>query len=142
MGSWINKIWTEWNIRGAVLFSLVLQIILILLSPLRKRTSNKFLIFIIWSSYLVADIVATFAIGLISKTHIEDNSNKELISFWAPFLLMHLGGPDTITAFAMEDNQLWIRHFLTLAFQTISTLYFLLISFWDNGVLPPSTLPS
>ncbi|CAN1303375.1 hypothetical protein LINPERPRIM_LOCUS25818 [Linum perenne] len=38
------------------------------------------------------------------------------------------------------DNQLWIRHFLTLAFQTISTLYFLLISFSTNKFKIPTLL--
>ncbi|CAN1121038.1 hypothetical protein LINPERPRIM_LOCUS1947 [Linum perenne] len=52
---------------------------------------------------------------------------------------MHLGGPDTITAFAM-DNQFWIRHFLTLAFQTISTLHFLLISFSARKFKIPTLL--
>ncbi|CBI36704.3 unnamed protein product, partial [Vitis vinifera] len=30
-----------------------------------------------------------------------------ILAFWAPFLLLHLGGPDTITAYSMEDNELW-----------------------------------
>ena len=38
------------------------------------------------------------------------NANSELTAFWAPFLLLHLGGPDSITAYALEDNELWLWH--------------------------------
>jgi hypothetical protein len=32
------------------------------------------------------------------------------ISLWTPILLMHLGGRMTISAYNIEDNELWIRH--------------------------------
>nr|GEV96486.1 hypothetical protein CTI12_AA530670 [Tanacetum cinerariifolium] len=38
--------------------------------------------------------------------------NVDILAFWVPFLLVHLGGPDTITAFAIKDNELWLRHLL------------------------------
>uniref|UniRef100_A0A0D9WE72 DUF4220 domain-containing protein n=1 Tax=Leersia perrieri TaxID=77586 RepID=A0A0D9WE72_9ORYZ len=34
-----------------------------------------------------------------------------------PFILVHLGGQDTITAFSIEDNNLWLRHLLNLVVQ-------------------------
>jgi len=40
-------------------------------------------------------------------------------------LLLHLGGPDTITAYAFEDNQLWLRHLLNLAVQVMGAAYVL-----------------
>ena len=52
----------------------------------------------------------------------------QLTAFWAPFLLSHLGGPDTITAYAMEDNELWLRHLLALGVQTGVALYIFLIA--------------
>lgn len=60
----------------------------------------------------MADWVAAFAIGLISQnqsnpfTH-EAEVDRALLAFWASFLLLHLGGPNTITAFSMEDSVLW-----------------------------------
>ncbi|GKB14019.1 calcium uniporter protein [Tanacetum coccineum] len=45
--------------------------------------------------------------------------NEDLLAFWAPFLLVHLGGPDTITAFALEDNELWLRHLLGLVVSSV-----------------------
>ena len=40
-------------------------------------------------------------------------------------LLLHLGGPDTITSYAFEDNQLWLRHLLNLAVQVMGAAYVL-----------------
>ncbi|MBA0862126.1 hypothetical protein Goshw_004800, partial [Gossypium schwendimanii] len=34
------------------------------------------------------------------KANQNPEENSDLLAFWAPFLLLHLGGPDTITAFA------------------------------------------
>ncbi|EOA15246.1 hypothetical protein CARUB_v10028645mg [Capsella rubella] len=125
----IKNVWDEWNIRGIVILSLSLQTILILLAPLRKRTSNRFLALVLWLSYLLADWSANFVIGLIAKNQGKElkpddlPQDKKLMALWAPFLLLHLGGPDTITAYSLEDNALWHRHFLGLALQAISGAY-------------------
>ena len=65
---------------------------------------------IIWSAYLLVDTTAIYALG-----HMSVNSSKwlpehQLMAFWAPFLLLHLGGQDNITAYSIEDNRLWLRH--------------------------------
>ena len=49
-------------------------------------------------------------------------------SLWAPFLLLHLGGPDTITAYSLEDNELWLRHLLGLGVQTGVALYIFIVA--------------
>ncbi|KAJ6427038.1 hypothetical protein OIU84_022602 [Salix udensis] len=91
----------------------------------------------------ILDAVATFAIGHISTRKGTGDpkyrDSSDLLAFWAPFLLVHLGGPDTITAFALEDNELWLRHLLTFATQGIATLYvFLLTLTREQGVDPDS----
>ncbi|KAL4628747.1 hypothetical protein ACB092_05G261600 [Castanea dentata] len=119
-----KKFYDTWNVQTFILFSLSLQTILILCAPSRKRTGNVIVIWLIWSAYLLADWAANFAVGLISNRQ-DDTSGKagghedryDILAFWAPFLLLHLGGPDTITAFALEDNALWLRHFVGLATQ-------------------------
>ncbi|KAK1572436.1 hypothetical protein Q3G72_032615 [Acer saccharum] len=62
------------------------------------------------------------------------DANTELTAFWAPFLLLHLGGPDTITAYALEDNELWLRHFLGLAIQMGMAIYVFIIA-WTGSLL-------
>ncbi|KAI9159613.1 hypothetical protein LWI28_000195 [Acer negundo] len=87
---------------------------------------------LVWSAYTAADSIATFALGILSSNITEifdDNraryldSNVELTTFWAQFLLLHLGGADSITAYALEDNALWMRHLLGLVTQTCGIVY-------------------
>ncbi|KAL4602391.1 hypothetical protein ACB092_10G050100, partial [Castanea dentata] len=140
----LKKLWNAWNIRVVILVSLSLQTILILLAPLRKRTSQKLVILFIWTSYVLADWAATFAIGhIFSGQNKEDTlstNTDELSAFWAPFLLVHLGGPDTITAFALEDNELWLRHFISFIVQLAVTVYVFLLTLPENKLLIPTLL--
>ncbi|XP_050233619.1 uncharacterized protein LOC126682102 isoform X2 [Mercurialis annua] len=141
----VRKIWEIWNIRTSVMFSLFLQTFLIFFAPFRKRTANKIVNMLIWSAYLLADATAIFAIGLISSTQNSPTpsaypDNNDLLAFWAPFLLLHLGGPDTITAFALEDNELWRRHLLQLMFQIVATAYVFILTIPRNEVIIPSLL--
>ncbi|GLT37835.1 hypothetical protein SLA2020_121230 [Shorea laevis] len=144
----IRKLWDRWNLRGLIIISLSLQAFLIMFASSRKRRGGWKIVMLIWSAYLLADWVATVAIGLISSglgltpisqantsTHRESN---DILAFWATFLLLHLGGPDTITSFALEDNELWVRHMLGLALQVLSTVYVFLQSLQRTfcGFLP------
>ncbi|GKC97695.1 calcium uniporter protein, partial [Tanacetum coccineum] len=92
------------------------------------------------------DWAVGFAIGLIASSDwssILIMESKNLYSFWASFLLVHLGGPDTITSFVLEDNELWLCHLLgimkyaerTRAFYLASSDRFKdsIIGFGDSG---------
>lgn len=142
----ISDLWNKWNIRSFVLLSLSLQVFLILFSPIRKKTANDRIVFLIWLAYLMADWVVAFAIGLIS--HNQGNSfahatdvDGALQAFWASFLLLHLGGPDTITAFSLEDSSLWRRHLLSLIFQVCAAVYVFAQTFpSDRSLMIPTML--
>ncbi|KAG7943565.1 hypothetical protein I3843_15G047400 [Carya illinoinensis] len=138
----LQKTWEIWNVRGVILFSLSLQIVLFLRAPVRKRTGNKLFTLIIWGSYFLADWAASFTIGLItsSRNSCKIIQRNDLLAFWAPFLLLHLGGPDTITAFALEDNELWLRHFLALIFQVFTSFYVFLETLPSNKLWLPTSL--
>ncbi|CAA2982889.1 Hypothetical predicted protein [Olea europaea subsp. europaea] len=139
----LQRVWDKWNIRGSVLASLCLQILLIFLAPSRKRARGYIIIPIVWTSYLLADFVAAYAIGLISNNQGDKcdkgNVNDALSAFWASFLLLHLGGPDSITAFSLEDNELWIRHLFGLIAELIMVVYVFTqaipFSFWLQTLL-------
>jgi hypothetical protein len=60
---------------------------------------------LLWLAYLMADYTAIYALGHMS-IRMSRSDHHQLVPFWAPFLLLHLGGPDTITAYAFQDNQL------------------------------------
>ncbi|KAL7211989.1 hypothetical protein ACSBR2_014783 [Camellia fascicularis] len=130
-----------WDLRVIILFSLFFQTFLIFFAPLRKRTGSSFIIIPIWLAYLLADLTANFALGLISRRQGDTSgpfSRPELVAFWVPFLLLHLGGPDTITGFALEDNELWLRHLLQLLFLcgTAAYVFILTLSFKNQLWIP------
>ncbi|KAF5956740.1 hypothetical protein HYC85_003965 [Camellia sinensis] len=112
-----------------VLLSLTLQIILFVFGKRRKNMLSQWINVIVWLAYIMADWVATVALGKLSyaQTNIP-NPNNALQALWAPLLLLHLGGPDTITAYSLEDNQLWIRHFLGMGVQAIVAIYVIVMS--------------
>ncbi|KAL8171231.1 hypothetical protein V2J09_023035 [Rumex salicifolius] len=117
-------VWKEWDVRSFIVASFAFQLILILISPFRKRTSSRYVRISTWISYLLADWVAAQAVGLIARaTQASDSAaESDLFGLWAQFLLLHLGGPDTITALALQDNELWLRTALHLGTQAYATL--------------------
>ncbi|KAI9159644.1 hypothetical protein LWI28_000579 [Acer negundo] len=95
-----RKLWREWDLRAMVLLSLTLQILLSILGNRRKNNRKLWIRVVVWSAYIGADSVATFALGILSSNITDmygDNTesidgNTQLTAFWAPFLLLHLGG--------------------------------------------------
>ncbi|KAJ4723588.1 DUF594 family protein [Melia azedarach] len=137
----LRKLWKYWDIRLVILLSLIFQIALMLLGNRRKQNSKLWIRIVLWCAYLASDSVATFALGIISNnlTDLYDyeksktlDPSTELTAFWAPFLLMHLGGADTITAYALEDNELWLRHLLGLIVHSAIALFVFLMA-WSTS---------
>ncbi|KAK1382167.1 hypothetical protein POM88_019902 [Heracleum sosnowskyi] len=147
----LDDLFDEWELRACILLSLFLQIFLIVAGTFRRLASHKWIFILLWLAYLLAEITAIFGLGLIvsrqslfSKYCNEDEGNScyndHLHIYWAPFLLVHLGGPDTITAFAPEDNELWLRHLFSLASQVIAVAYAFYQSLQTNHQLRIPTL--
>ncbi|KAL6880365.1 hypothetical protein ACP4OV_011930 [Aristida adscensionis] len=170
---WVPQEDSNWEIRVAVQLSLLLQIILIFVGPMRKRSSSPRPRFAVWSCYLLADWVADLALGLLlnnmgniggagnssssstfglkrggggggganANAGSNDSSSSPIIfAFWTPFLLLHLGGPDTITAYSLEDNELWLRHLIGLLFELFSALVIFGCSLHGNPMVPATVL--
>ncbi|KAJ6897636.1 hypothetical protein NC652_024437 [Populus alba x Populus x berolinensis] len=141
-----QELWNEWEFRSLILLSLFLQILLVVTGNRRKYSSGIGLAWFVWIAYLSADWVATLAMGIASRSQggLETNPTNPtpnfIPSFWAPVLLVHLGGPDTITAYALEDNELWLRHLLQLAIQAAAASYFLFKS-WGRDPLIYIAIP-
>ncbi|KAF8028976.1 hypothetical protein BT93_E1599 [Corymbia citriodora subsp. variegata] len=125
-----------------VVFTLAVQIVLILFGNKRKSSHNFKLRITVWSAYLTADSLATIALGVLSSKLGEVNKknggrlsdNDRLLAFWSPLLLLLLGGPDTITSFSLEDNALWLRHCLGLVVQTSATANIIFMA-WGSSSL-------
>ncbi|KAM4099706.1 hypothetical protein ACB094_05G012200 [Castanea mollissima] len=145
----LRKLWKDWELRVLVLLSLTLQIVLIFFGNRRKYTRRTWIRIVLWCAYMIADWVAIVALGIISNNHgdvIESNGidglpndGIQLTAFWAPFLLLHLGGPDTVTSYSMEDNELWLRHLLGLdmGLSSASTEHFR-----ESMLTPPDPSPN
>jgi hypothetical protein len=154
---------SNWEIRVAILLSLLLQVLLIFLGPMRRRSSALWSRLTVWSCYLLADWVADLALGLIlnnmgnigggnssssfglkrggtTTSTTAGSSSPTIFAFWTPFLLLHLGGPDTITAYSVEDNELWIRHLIGLLFELLSAAVIFLCSMHGNPLIHGTVL--
>jgi hypothetical protein len=120
--------WEEWQLRILAISSLLLQWFLFFSAASRKFQIGGFLRFLIWMSYLAADALAIYALATLFNRHRQpasaSSSNSHgLEVLWAPVLLIHLGGQDTITAYNIEDNELWTRHVTTMVSQVTVAVY-------------------
>ena len=133
--------WRQWGLQALVMLSFTLQITLLILAEFRKHVDSRVLRFFVWSAYMLADATAIYVLGHMSVTS-STSGEHELMALWAPFLLLHLGGQDNITAYAVEDNQLWLRHLQTLAVQVFSAGYVLFESpiIGSRSLLRPATI--
>ncbi|KAF8754868.1 hypothetical protein HU200_011406 [Digitaria exilis] len=132
-----SYIWEQWDIQILVVLSFTLQVLLLLSAGTRRREGSPLLRSVIWLAYLLADYTAIYALGHMSIS--SRSGDHKIMPFWAPFLLLHLGGPDTITAYSFQDNQLWLRHLLTLVVQVIGAAY-VLFQFVTAGRNPGTLL--
>ncbi|KAH6821370.1 hypothetical protein C2S53_006201 [Perilla frutescens var. hirtella] len=127
------KFLDKWEVKVLIIISLVLQILLIMLGNRRKYVCKLWIRIILWCAYLLADLVAIVSLGIIGKNTLAERqkptNDNELMWFWAQFFLLHLGGPDTITAYSLEDNELWLRRLAGMVIYTGLAFYVLLFAF-------------
>jgi hypothetical protein len=142
----VINLWNNGEIRGMVLLSLLLQTILIVFGSRRKTIARSWIRILVWSAYLSADMVATVALGNLARSQGYSSgdgskkANNSIQAFWAPFLLLHLGGPDTITAYSIEDNELWLRHALGLVVQ-VGVAFYVFSRSLGSGILTFIAIP-
>lgn len=84
--------------------------------------------FSIWLSYLGADALAIYALAMLFNRqrkigYSSANGAHDIEVLWAPILLIHLGGQVTISAYNIEDNELWTRHIVTGVSQVINLIW-------------------
>ncbi|XP_039789052.1 uncharacterized protein LOC120655357 isoform X2 [Panicum virgatum] len=125
--------WDEWQLRILVLGSLCLQWFLLLVAPMRKYTIPRCLRGCIWLAYISSDALAIYALATLFNRHARASASTGtscavgmaniLEVLWAPILLIHLGGQEELTAYTIEDNELWTRHTVTLVSQVAVALY-------------------
>ncbi|KAK7840682.1 hypothetical protein CFP56_016363 [Quercus suber] len=98
-------------------------------------------------AYLLADWAASFAVGLVFDRGEKYTSEPDkvddtgfLLVLWAPFLLLMVGGQDGITSFAVQDNELWLRHLIWLILQLSTTGFVFFQSVHQNRLWIPTLI--
>ncbi|CAL4979104.1 unnamed protein product [Urochloa decumbens] len=134
--------WQERQLRILVLGSLFLQWFLFLAAPRRKYPIGPLLRSFIWLAYLGSDALAIYALATLFNRQkmlacgVADGSRSRALEvFWVPILLIHLAGQDSITAYNIEDNELWKRHVLTVISQVTVAIYVFCKSWSGEGRL-------
>ena len=135
----VTNAWKEWSLQALVLLSLTLQVTLLILAEFRRHIDSGVLRAFVWSAYMLADTTAIYVLGHLSVLA-SRSPEHELMALWAPFLLLHLGGQDKITAYAIEDNRLWLRHLQTLVVQVAAAAYVIYGSSMVGDRRPPLLL--
>uniref|UniRef100_A0A453D0A9 DUF4220 domain-containing protein n=1 Tax=Aegilops tauschii subsp. strangulata TaxID=200361 RepID=A0A453D0A9_AEGTS len=119
MEGWLNQMGM---IRIAVLSSFAAHLVLILLAGIRRHTASSGRMLLLWLAYQLANWAAAYALGNLSfGSRLQEQ--PQLVAFWAPFLLQHLGGPDNISAYSLEDNVLSGRQALNAFVQVGGAIY-------------------
>uniref|UniRef100_A0ACD6AEY4 Uncharacterized protein n=1 Tax=Avena sativa TaxID=4498 RepID=A0ACD6AEY4_AVESA len=135
----MRNLWNEWEIHFLILTSLALQFLLFFAGGMRKRSTWPALSTVLWLAYLSADSVAVFILGHLAVRG-ASGPEHELLIFWAPFLLVHLGGQHTITALSVQDNELWMRHLLGFVSQVAVAGYVVSKPSWQDRRLLAATV--
>ncbi|KAK1619563.1 hypothetical protein QYE76_025080 [Lolium multiflorum] len=113
----------EWLIRGLVLSSFVAYLVLVLFAGVRRRRASGWRMLLLWPAYQVASLATTKALANLFLG--SASQELQLVAFWTPFLLMHLGRPDNISALSIEDNVLAARQVLEVSLQLVSVIFVL-----------------
>jgi len=122
------------TLRILMLLSLFLQTILAICGRRRKCFTGFWLRSVVWLAYLSADLVATLSLGILVRSQTNSANPNMIPVFWAPILLLHLGGPETITAYSLADNELWLRRLVELVIQAGVASY-VLFKLWSKDTI-------
>ncbi|EEC76721.1 hypothetical protein OsI_14742 [Oryza sativa Indica Group] len=126
-GGWLNQtslFVNDWAIRIVVLCSFAAHLVLTLFAGIRRRKATGVRALVLWLAYQLGGWAGTYALGSMSLGRTTQQQQQQL-AFWAPFLLLHLAGPDNITAYSLEDTVLAGRQVLTVTVQILGASYVL-----------------
>ncbi|PVH47226.1 hypothetical protein PAHAL_4G008000 [Panicum hallii] len=108
---------------------------------MRKYTIPRWFRTFIWLAYIGSDALAIYALATLFNRHASSSTSscanggwsRALEVLWAPVLLIHLGGQKEVSAYNIEDNELWTRHTVTLVSQVAFAVYAFCKSWPSSG---------
>ncbi|CAD6220142.1 unnamed protein product [Miscanthus lutarioriparius] len=88
--------------------SIILFAIQIIFGWWRRCCHSSFIKYLLWLAYTTTPSVVIYTLGLMQLSSV----NGELFHIWSVALLMALGGTNSMTAYVIEDNEQYWRHFV------------------------------
>ncbi|XP_072146363.1 uncharacterized protein [Setaria viridis] len=73
----------------------------------------RIMIAVRWPNWAAPFVLSNLSLGSTPR-------EQQLVAFWLPCLVAHLGGPDNITAYSLEDNKTFLRQFVSTASQLLA----------------------
>lgn len=140
----LQDLWDNWGLETLMLLSFTIQVILTVYGGRRKDIPGMWIRFTVWFTYLLSASLAKIIIGKLTVIPGSDpnerNIRRELKGLFAPLLLVHIGNPDAITAYSIEDNRLGLRQLLSLVLQ-VAVVIWIIIKSWTHSELSFLYLP-
>ncbi|XBJ27600.1 hypothetical protein VPH35_004837 [Triticum aestivum] len=137
--AWLKDIvkWLSFYMNRIVpLLSLFMYLILAIFSGSRRREGKGWTRSLVWLAYQLTDWGPTYIIGnLYAETSLRE---QMIVAFWVPFLLQHIALPDNISAYTIEDNELWLRLIVSVSTQSMISIiivYRYILSDGTTGLL-------
>ncbi|XVF68030.1 hypothetical protein PTKIN_Ptkin10aG0170100 [Pterospermum kingtungense] len=121
----IVQVFNKWEVRTMVVLSLLLQVCLVRCADTRRKYRGKWLPIVevtVWSVFLLADWMANVVLSILLRGEV---GHKDVV-IWTSFMIWHLGSPYNITAYTVEDNELWLRRGFGMLVQVGEALYILI----------------
>ncbi|CAL4908738.1 unnamed protein product [Urochloa decumbens] len=80
------------------------------LGSCRRQSSSRFIRTLVWAVYTVIFLIFTYTIGFMQSSSIR----IDLYPVWAVSFFAVLGCTNSITAFELDDNKQWMKHYIQL----------------------------
>ncbi|KAF8025538.1 hypothetical protein BT93_F2390 [Corymbia citriodora subsp. variegata] len=105
---------------------------LAILANYRRYTTSIIVRGVVLAAYFLSSSTATIALSklIVVQTDQAGQPDYMLRGLWAPLLLMHLGYPDSITAYSIEDSRLGVSEIMNLLVM-VGFVIWILIRCWD-----------
>ncbi|XP_044952077.1 uncharacterized protein LOC123402247 [Hordeum vulgare subsp. vulgare] len=121
--AWVEH-WVKWLsdsvFRIVPLLSLLMHLILTVFSDSRRREGKGWKRGLLWLAYQLTEWGPAYVIGNLYLE--KEPCGKMIVAFWVPFLLLQNARPDNISAYTIEDNELWLRVVIFVPLQSLGSI--------------------
>ncbi|GMP42376.1 hypothetical protein CsSME_00012147 [Camellia sinensis var. sinensis] len=121
----LRKIWGVWDFRVLAICILFTQLYLHIFGQRHRKSTTGLMNTVgVWFLYLLADLLATIALGKDSKLNADASDINSINLFrglWASIIFFFLGGPDTLTILRLEETSMWLKQLVGLLTQGVRT---------------------